>query len=1250
MTSSFNLKLMSLNVKGLNGHFKRSKMFTWLNRKNNSIIFLQETYSTECVSDKWKKQWNGHMVFSHGTNHSRGVAILFKNGLDINIVNHDIDLNGRFIILDIVINGVKLILVNAYAPNSNSPHEQTRFFSTLRNKIQDLNPGVDHPIILGGDLNILMNIALDRDGGNPVKNVNVMNEVANIMDDLDLVDIWRCRNPLVRQYTWRQCNPLIQSRLDYWLVSNSMQDIIKDVSINPAINTDHSAVHLNICSDINTSMRGPSYWKFNDSLCDDVDYCNLLEQNVGVWLNEYCNIDDSRVKWELLKYEIRRFTQSYCKKIAKQRREHIFDLENILKEAELALNLDPSETAKSNWEDAKRNLDECYDHITQGVITRSRADWVEYGEKNSKYFLNLEKANKVRSTIYNVCDDNGNVMTDGQSVQSEIYNYYSKLYSAKGVNLEGDDVNIFFNDPNVPVLSEEDKTRCDGPFTVNECFKVLNTFKNNKAPGNDGLTASFYKRFWHLISKQLIDCFNTAMEKGELSNSQKQGVITLIQKSGKDKRYIKNYRPITLLNVDVKIASKVIATRLQEVLPSLIGSEQSAFVKDRYIGDPIRTAHDLLFFTKHQNIPGILLTIDFEKAYDSVDHEYLFKVLKTFNFSEHFINCIKVFYTNISSCVMNNGLSTKYFNVNRGLRQGDPNSCYLFVLAIELLLIHIRNNDNIKGINITPEVSVKMACYADDITCFVSNVKSAEDIINLLSIFQRCSSMKVNLDKTEAMWMGSNIGRVDNPLDLCWKDQVKILGIVFTHNNDSMWSLNYDDKFTKLNCIINLWKQRKLTPLGKVTIMKSFGLSQFLYTSSMISMPESVQKRVNTMVFNYIWNGPDKIKRSVSTSDYESGGIKMFNIKARVQSQNVMWVKRFLQPYNAGWKEVLKFYLSKRGGDFIFCSNVDVSKLNINLPPFYHQVLVLWNNISSSNPSNPEEIQNQCIWNNRFILIGNKPVYYANWANLGLNKICDLLDNNAQFIEFHNTGLPNGQFLKWYGVIGSIPILWRQNLGYKKLIDIDGNDVVWYTGDNVVNILDTTSKDLYNHFNVNKYEPLSTYHLKHVYSLNDDQCKRVYTLPFKVTLDAELRWMQFRIVHNIFPTNAWLYRVGLRNDGLCPFCKGWCDLEHVFVNCIKTVSLLSEVIKEFPFIPVLSKMDILYGVVNTDDALINHMILIFKQCIFRCCGLEQEPSLTMFKKILHDTYDVELNIARRRDKLTYHFKKWDRVMRIVNAV
>ena len=179
----------------------------------------------------------------------------------------------------------------------------------------------------------------------------------------------------------------------------------------------------------------------------------------------------------------------------------------------------------------------------------------------------------------------------------------------------------------------------------------------------------------------LVNSLNASYYCGELTNSQKQGIITLILKKGKVKRMVGSDRPITLLNVDLKIGSRAIVARVSKVLPVIISEEQAAFVKDRYIGDAVRTVADVIQFTKFSNILGILLNIDFEKTYDSVDHGFLKNVIKLFNFGESMQRWVHTFYNNIKSCVMKNRFSTGYFDIKHGVRQGDPLSSILFVIV-----------------------------------------------------------------------------------------------------------------------------------------------------------------------------------------------------------------------------------------------------------------------------------------------------------------------------------------------------------------------------------------------------------------------------------------------------------------------------------------------------------------------------------------------------------------------------------------
>ena len=169
---------------------------------------------------------------------------------------------------------------------------------------------------------------------------------------------------------------------------------------------------------------------------------------------------------------------------------------------------------------------------------------------------------------------------------------------------------------------------------------------SNKSPGNDGLSKEFYICFFDEIITHLLDALNLVFDQDQLSKSQRQEMITLIEKKGKDKRYLKNWRHISLINVDARIASKALAFRIRKVITNLIHSDQMAYVKGRYIGESVRLVSDILEHTDNNSIEAISFAADFQKAFDSIDHIFLFSVLKSYGFSPDFIQWVKTLFNN----------------------------------------------------------------------------------------------------------------------------------------------------------------------------------------------------------------------------------------------------------------------------------------------------------------------------------------------------------------------------------------------------------------------------------------------------------------------------------------------------------------------------------------------------------------------------------------------------------------------------
>ena len=224
---------------------------------------------------------------------------------------------------------------------------------------------------------------------------------------------------------------------------------------------------------------------------------------------------------------------------------------------------------------------------------------------------------------------------DQVTIMRKLNTYRSSLYTRKSIKTEKECLD-YLADINTPIVTNEEQHLCEGQLMPVEVFDTLSNMQANKTPGNDSLSKEFYLAFFDISCPNLLTCLNHAFEVGELSMSQRQAVITLIEKKGKDKHYMKNWRPISLLNVDAKILSKILASHVKKVISSLITGNQTAYVLGRVVGESIRLTSDLIEYSNIQNIPGYLVTVDIEKDFDSVDHTFLCSVLQKFGFGKKF--------------------------------------------------------------------------------------------------------------------------------------------------------------------------------------------------------------------------------------------------------------------------------------------------------------------------------------------------------------------------------------------------------------------------------------------------------------------------------------------------------------------------------------------------------------------------------------------------------------------------------------
>ena len=680
-------------------------------------------------------------------------------------------------------------------------------------------------------------------------------------------------------------------------ISNEIQEYVLKTEVLPSFATDHSPVLISISSS-NEIKKGSGLWKFNNSLIYDQNYISQTKDlilEIKTNSNSYSNFDD-QVKWEFLKYEIRKFTIKYCKEKAKQKRARKEELENSLKTLEK--NLDISEN-QILYQSYRAELEGIYSEIAEGIRVRSKCQWYEEGEKSTKFFLNLEKNNNVRSQIKKVLVNTYEI-SDQKNILHEIKVHFENLFSKK-LSVSSNSCDSFLESVATPYLNNIEKNTCEGDLSDIELYNSLISMKNEKSPGNDGFSKEFFVIFWEDLKETFVDSIKEAKRCKSLSISQRQAVIKLLEKKDKDKRYIENWRPISLLNVDYKIISKALATRVKKVLPSLITSQQTAYIQNRFISETGRLISDILEMSDKLNVGGFIAAMDIEKAFDSLDHTFLVSVLKKFGFGDDLIDWVTILIRNQESCVINAGVTSSYFQLQRGARQGDPISPYLFILALETLFISIKNNVNINGINIFDHNFIYTA-YADDTTFFLKDKKSIKEMINEFQAFSYFSGLKPNFTKSKIAGIGSlksvqvavcGIKEID-----LRKETLKIVGIHFSYNKQKQNEKNFYETIKDIERILNIWKTRKLTLEGKVNIFKTLAISKLVYLVLIADVPRDIVDHVIRIQENFLWyNSNPKIKTETICLDFKHCGLRNANVQKKIISLQISWIKKLYDNY-----------------------------------------------------------------------------------------------------------------------------------------------------------------------------------------------------------------------------------------------------------------------------------------------------------------------------------------------------------------
>ena len=984
------------NVRGINGDTKRRDVLEYLKQMNKNIYCIQDIHCGEQQTNKFKRDWEGEMIICSGTSNSRGVAILLSKNFEYNIIETKSDPNGNYIALKIRMLQTEVSLINIYGPNV----DDSNFYIPIINALEQFQCAT---IIMCGDWNTVQNQTLDTKHYVRENNTRCREKVSTIREEFELVDPWRNNNPNKKQYTWFQRNPVKMARLDYFLVSSDIMALTSKIEMKPGYRSDHSIVILNIT--ITEEARGKGFWKFNTSLLHDIKYVILIKEVIRENIQRYAkpeqDLDNQKVQFnindqlffETLKMEIRKSTIYYS---SKKKRELEKEEKTLREQIENIMNV--SNVTGEKLEEVKileDKLEEIRCNKIKGMVLRSKVQWIEESEKPTKFFASLEKRNYVNKLI-NKLDIHGNIVQNPQTILNETEHFYENLYQTKiNPKEQTDYINMFLNEHNIHKLNNEQKVSCEGNITVEEIKAVLGDMKPDKTPGIDGIPVEFYKVFWKDIGHFLVRSIQSAYRSGELSITQKRGIITCIPKGDKPREFLKNWRPITLLTADYKIITSVLAKRMKTVLNNIIGPDQRGFLKDRYIEDNTRLIYDLVQYCKDNRMDGLLLLIDFEKAFDSIEWSYITEILNRYNFGKDIIKWFNIVYKDAQSCVINNGKYSKFFTLGRGCRQGDPWSPYIFILSIEPLAQYIKQHGHITGITFGNK-QVKIGQYADDTFLVLDgSEQSISKSIETFKHFKKVSGLSINVDKTQIVKLGQLNRYTKCPfLKIPYSTHFKILGINFSLNLDEINDLNYKKKIADIQKLVRVYQGRNLSLAGRITIIKMYMLPKFVHVLAVLPSPnQQYIKEINTILVNFVWNNKrPKIQLNTLAQEYQDGGQKMLHFDSFCKAAKLVWIKKlYVTDENHSWKTVALRILMEQNIPCIFEGSIPNIKLNAHKTNnhFWKEVLQSWafyrENIEKKDQE--ELMPYTVIWSSGLIRNSNLKLFYVQGTSLSERSI-----------------------------------------------------------------------------------------------------------------------------------------------------------------------------------------------------------------------------------------------------------------------
>ncbi|XP_057780066.1 uncharacterized protein LOC130998670 [Salvia miltiorrhiza] len=795
------------------------------------------------------------------------------------------------------IGDVRCCLVNVYAPQRLQDREQ--LWDRLDLVVRQNR---DTCVCFGGDFNSIRNIAERNGRGTQVST-----------RDIQLFDLFVRRSQMeeirlqARTYTWYQPQGMCKSKLDRFMVNEEWLSVwahTKARGLQRSI-SDHCPILL----ETKKVDWGPKPFRFFNAWTRYPDFDSVV---LNSWQRSGISGRSSFVfkeKIKRLKEDLKVWSRSGFGIVE----ENISNLKKeILKWDSIddIFGLEEEEALLKS--EAEANLFTQLQHRDSTLAQRARNRWLKDGDLNSSLFHKAINGRRAKNDFSGLFVDGAWIQEPfdvKRAVKEHFHSQFRKRLRARSV-LPADFVNR--------KISDSARVWLDRPFSVEEVKMAVWNCDSGKSPGPDGFNFLFMKRCWEVIKGDLMEVMREFHANDKLVRGSNSSFVVLIPKKTTASE-LRDFRPISLISCMYKVIAKVLAARLQQVLKDIISEPQSAFVEGRFILDGVVVLNELIEFAKKKRRGLALFKADFAKAYDTVDWDFLDKMLELFNFSQRWRRWISGCLRSASTNVLVNGSPSGEFQLERGIRQGDPLSPFLFLVVAEglnILTERAVQRGLLEPFNVeNGDLRVSHLQYADDTMFLVSEkVENARAIRSILKIFEVLSGLTVNFEKS--CFVGINIqddaGSVmADHLKCCVGSlPVKYLGVKIGGHLSRATDWSYVVERVKRK--INGWKERRISFAGRVTLLRSVLFSIPIYQLSFSKIPKKVLSEIRSLMCKFLWVGGVEgkkicwVKWEELCREHREGGLGLKNLEWFNSALMAKWLWRFLSERESLWARVIK--------------------------------------------------------------------------------------------------------------------------------------------------------------------------------------------------------------------------------------------------------------------------------------------------------------------------------------------------------